>query len=442
MKKIMTKPESKLNLEVYKLYPYLLKLHNGPVFSESSADFSADSFFDLYLDFLNIYIVLLYSINTFLKSDKLKDSTGRKASYFFQKDNEIKNFEKISRDLKRYIIYYKNSKSDFNKKIYFAKIKYFMIQMMPVFNVLSEYIGSFSNTYLYRNITVKGRTLSIINQSIDESLLKLVRFSHNIINNFFKTYYSCFVSLYNLTDNIYGFVDKRSCIHNANYHMGNIPESMINIDINKFFNNCTVIKLINNQVFLKTLSSFNVDSSMIKSLYFGILSLFAYLTHNSVFPTGANYTPVLSNIMFLHIDVEIKNYINFLNKKHGNNINIIYSRYADDITVSSNTQNINNTNTLDISVVRHIESILNRYGFFLNYKKTKILNKGNTKTVNGINLDLVNNSLSIGTDKKLAFRKKVISDSSCLKNDPVFIGQLSHIKNVNIKQYNYITGKK
>ena len=96
MKKIMTKPESKLNLEVYKLYPYLLKLHNGPVFSESSADFSADSFFDLYLDFLNIYIVLLYSINTFLKSDKLKDSTGRKASYFFQKDNEIKNFEKIS----------------------------------------------------------------------------------------------------------------------------------------------------------------------------------------------------------------------------------------------------------------------------------------------------------------------------------------------------------
>ena len=119
------------------------------------------------------------------------------------------------------------------------------------------------------------------------------------------------MSLYNLTDNIYGFVDKRSCIHNANYHMGNIPESMINIDINKFFNNCTVIKLINNQVFLKTLSSFNVDSSMIKSLYFGILSLFAYLTHNSVFPTGANYTPVLSNIMFLHIDVEIKNYINF-----------------------------------------------------------------------------------------------------------------------------------
>ena len=54
--------------------------------------------------------------------------------------------------------------------------------------------------------------------------------------------------------------------------------------------------------------------SILKSFYFGIISLFCYLTHNSVFPTGASYTPVLSNLIFLFIDVEIKDYICSLNK--------------------------------------------------------------------------------------------------------------------------------
>ena len=436
-----SKRNSSLIEKTIESYPFLKEIYKPSkfnMFKADSADFSAESFFDLVLDFLVMYIVLLYSVTVCLKSGLLKNSNKQFSTYCFLNDDTISDFYKFSKEIEQYIGYYKNTKNNFNKDIYLTKINYLFNKLTSVFNLLSEYIGSFSNTYLYRNITINNRVLSIIDPAMNENLLLIIEFSHHIILKFFTNFYNSFLKFYDLEDHVYGFVGKKSCFHNATYHLNNKPESLINIDVNKFFNNCTIIKLINSNVFIKTLSNFDMRDSILKSFYFGIISLFCYLTHNSVFPTGASYTPVLSNLIFLFIDVEIKDYICSLNKKYGNNINIQYSRYADDITLSSNYQRINNINTLNITVIKHIENILNKYGFFLKYDKTKFFLKGDAKVVNGLILDIPNNKLSIGTDLKYELKNKLRNNPDALLTDKSYAGYISYVKGVSKKQYDYI----
>ncbi len=439
-----SKRNSSLIEKTIESYPFLKEIYKPSkfnMFKADSADFSAESFFDLVLDFLVMYKVLLYSVTVCLKSGLLKNSNKQFSTYCFLNDDTISDFYKFSKEIEQYIGYYKNTKNNFNKDIYLTKINYLFNKLTSVFNLLSEYIGSFSNTYLYRNITINNRVLSIIDPAMNENLLLIIEFSHHIILKFFTNFYNSFLKFYDLEDHVYGFVGKKSCFHNATYHLNNKPESLINIDVNKFFNNCTIIKLINSNVFIKTLSNFDMRDSILKSFYFGIISLFCYLTHNSVFPTGASYTPVLSNLIFLFIDVEIKDYICSLNKKYGNNINIQYSRYADDITLSSNYQRINNINTLNITVIKHIENILNKYGFFLKYDKTKFFLKGDAKVVNGLILDIPNNKLSIGTDLKHELKNKLRNNPDALLTDKSYAGYISYVKGVSKKQYDYIIGK-
>ena len=102
----------------------------------------------------------------------------------FLNDDTISDFYKFSKEIEQYIGYYKNTKNNFNKDIYLTKINYLFNKLTPVFNLLSEYIGSFSNTYLYRNITINNRVLSIIDPAMNENLLLIIEFSHHIILKF------------------------------------------------------------------------------------------------------------------------------------------------------------------------------------------------------------------------------------------------------------------
>ena len=98
--------------------------------------------------------------------------------------------------------------------------------------------------------------------------------------------------------------------------------------------------------------------------------------------------------------------------------------------MSSNYQRINNINTLNITVIKHIENILNKYGFFLKYDKTKFFLKGDAKVVNGLILDIPNNKLSIGTDLKHELKNKLRNNPDALLTDKSYAGYISYVKGV------------
>ena len=402
-----------------------------------SGAFTIQQFLKLYVLFLHMYmIVLKHSMKLILASTQNEYINSKKRNGDFLHQGAIANFmisyEIIMKNYKSYLI----TKNHKIKEMYLNNLIRESEKLNPVFNDLFEFLGSISNTFIFRNVTINDRVLSMINRGLPDATAKEIKQIHKYISRFFITYYRIYSTHYGLGDNVYGFVKNRSCVNNAQYHLANKPKSLINIDINKFFNNCTIIKAMKNRIFTDTIDLFDAPSAMKTSLNLGILSLLGYCTHNSVFPTGASFTPVLSNIMLLPIDVDIKSYIEQLAIKTESSIK--YSRYADDISVSSNRTKINNNHVLNIDVIKSIESILNSYGFYVKYKKTLIAGPGDKKTINNIVLDVDNGRLSIGTDKKLMFKTILSGDESDDDEKDYVIANLPYIKDISIEQYNYI----
>ena len=359
----------------------------------------------------------------------IKDSSSSVFNHGFH----IGNFYIFYNLFKKYFSgYNKNLKC---KPYYLNKIKALLANIVPTLNILSEYMGSVSNTFIYRNISIGTRDVSIINPSINNEITDLIKLNHKKIADTFNLFNSILHKHYGVDGNIYGFIKDKSCLDNANYHLSNSPESLINIDINKFFNNCNISNMIKYQN-LSILDCIDIDKDTLSCFKIGILSLLFYATHNSVFPTGSSHTPAMSNFLLTPIDVEINKYIANMNRSI--NSNIKYSRYADDITISSSSYKINSHYVLNINVVKDIERILRSYGFYINYKKTLIAGKRDRKSVNGIILDVQNNQLSFGSARKHDIKNQ-LNDPSVDDAQKLSLKYLlPYIKYINRKQFNYI----
>ncbi len=106
-------------------------------------------------------------------------------------------------------------------------------------------------------------------------------------------------------------------------------------------------------------------------------------TYNGYLPQGAITSPYISNLICYDLDLELIDICN--------DYNIMYTRYADDLTFSSNNL------YLLLSKMQEISSIIRYYGFKINYDKTKVLLPSDKQTITGIT---VNNG-EIKVDKKL-----------------------------------------
>lgn len=87
---------------------------------------------------------------------------------------------------------------------------------------------------------------------------------------------------------------------------------------------------------------------------------------------GACTSPILSNLCFKHVDEEID--------KICTHYNCIYSRYSDDISISSNYIDRN----ISINIINEVEKVLNINGFRSNKKKKMILPNGAKKIITGL----------------------------------------------------------
>ena len=128
-----------------------------------------------------------------------------------------------------------------------------------------------------------------------------------------------------------------------------------------------------------------------------------------VLPQGAPTSPKLANIICKRMDREIK--------KYAKTNNITYSRYADDLTFSSNS----NMPTL----IAEITGILEKYDFKINAEKTQTFAIGEPKFITG--LVVQNGIVRIPKQFKRELRKEI---HFCQK-----FGVLVHLQNTNATHF-------
>jgi len=320
-------------------------------------------------------------------------------------------------------------------------------------NMFAAPYGNLSNTCIFRHAKVKDRRISVINRKFPVELRETIKDELiSFADDMYKVYYNFYIDPGlpdSLANNVTGFVRGKSYVEHAREHLG--CKSAISVDISKFYDSISLSTIITNDLYLKSLiASFKIRTGMdfapetftnpnhfqvLRNLFniinLSFINIMNYYTHNGLLPTGANYSPVVSNIIFAPMDLSVKKYLSG---------NIKYTRYADDICISSmEGYNEDGSFVLNMDYVLELERIVNGSSFYLNYDKTHIMGPRDKKKIAGIILDTSGDTpkLSIGSNKKLEI-KKMLEGKRLHNLDPRERGILEWVKSINRDQYQFI----
>lgn len=139
-------------------------------------------------------------------------------------------------------------------------------------------------------------------------------------------------------------------------------------------------------------------------------------TYNNYLPQGAVTSPYIANLVCYHMDARINGYCS---RK-----DIVYTRYADDLTFSSDNRMLLN------KIEKFIKYIVTDEGFTINDKKTRYLSNDVKKTVTGITI----NDDSIHVDKK--FKRDLRAQIYCsiklkdYQNNSQILGKIAYVNSI------------
>ena len=198
------------------------------------------------------------------------------------------------------------------------------------------------------------------------------------INSYLQSYYTIFKP-----KNIHGFVlntnqVKANIFENAKLHTN--KKYVLNIDLEDFFDTISTKRIYN----LLSSELFDFNQDIAKALTF-------LCTYEGKLPTGAPSSPILSNLICLELDHYLLKFC------EGNKIT--YSRYADDITFSSDEE-------FNKNLIQELKEIIESFNFKINSKKTRLKSSNRKQTVTGL---IVNNKVNIDR-KKLKIIRAIIHD--------------------------------
>lgn len=195
--------------------------------------------------------------------------------------------------------------------------------------------------------------------------------------------------------------NKNGLRENADRHKRNI--FLLEMDITNFFSTIT-----EEQVY-RLFCNIGYGSKVA-----GILANLC--TYDEHLPQGAITSPYIANLVCFHMDARINGYCS---RK-----DIVYTRYADDLTFSSNNRTLLN------KTEKFIKYIVADEGFFINEKKTRYLSNDVKKTVTGITI----NDDSIHVDKKFKrnLRAQIYRSikSKDYENTSQILGKVAYVNSI------------
>jgi RNA-directed DNA polymerase len=184
-----------------------------------------------------------------------------------------------------------------------------------------------------------------------------------------------------IPDSVHGFISKkgipesRSIVSNARNHTH--KKVILSIDLKDFFHSITDLEIL--ELFKSKPFHFNEEVAFV---------LTKLTTFKGRLPMGAPTSPVLSNLYCLKIDHELED---LCHKE-----NVTYSRYADDLTFSSDKP-------ICQELINSIKSILDTAGFCLNTNKFRFQQANFKQVVNGIKVNK-----KVNVDRKYIRRLRAI----------------------------------
>ena len=172
---------------------------------------------------------------------------------------------------------------------------------------------------------------------------------------------------YQVPNCVHGFAEGKSVASNASMHTA--KNYVLNIDLKDFFPTITYTRVVKS---LKELGFNDEVSDIIARLCtIPMWDEQIQMLRNSL-PQGSPASPLLSNIVCSTLDQRLS----VLAKRYG----LTYSRYADDITFSSN----HSVYAKDGEFFKEFEDIVRSSGFKINEKKTRLQKRGSRQEVTGI----------------------------------------------------------
>ena len=336
------------------------------------------------------------------------------------------------------------------------------------FQALCDVIANFSNTVLFRSYrNKKGRLISIINHQLGVGDTKNIKSVHSDLATLF--------GMKNINNGYYSSVGvaKSTFSRRKISSYASKSSSVLKLDINKFYDSINAKKFIDNKVMFNLVrtgmvgpdfnklgdyASFSEVYNRNRNIFFKafnepvikvefncypfnepltsaidkdvdfermhiinyqmLIMILSFVTHNNRIPTGAIYSPALSNLFMLGFDMEMLDYVKSMRDKR---IYLKGVRYIDDLTFfiyknesqffsaecipnnADEENNLLNSSFKPFDIAKVVESKLNKYGLYLNYSKTCVQHSDNGNlTVLGLS---VNNNSALPSSK---YRKELI----------------------------------
>lgn len=292
-----------------------------------------------------------------------------------------------------------------------------MIDALRDFNRRRNYlIETQDKKTLYRSFKIPKRSggLRQIDAPVDELMDALRDLKFILEKRMFSSYHTC----------AFAYIRGRCAVDAVKRHQRNKSKWFLKIDFHDFFGSTT------NEFVLKMLSKifpFNVIIARDKYVLENALSL-CFL--NGGLPQGTPISPTITNLMMIPIDHAIAKYC------RNHSPSLCYTRYADDIIISSKT-------SFKWSEVQNdILKILSDFEapFSLNTKKTRYGSASGRNWNLGVMLNKDNN-ITIGNGKKKIFKAMLFQFCTDYKNnEPWSIDDTAHLQGLR-SYYEMVEGK-
>lgn len=195
-----------------------------------------------------------------------------------------------------------------------------------------------------------------------------------------------------INEKAHGFVDKKSIITNATPHLK--ADILINMDLKDFFPTLSykrvkgLFKSLGYSEAIATILGLLCTEAEVQEIELDNKPYFVEKSTRKL-PQGAPTSPAITNIICRRLDEKIA--------KIALDLNFTYTRYADDLTFSTSTEN----SKLVGKLMTKVKNAIAYEGFFVHPDKTKIIRTGGRKEVTGI---VVNEKLSISKETLKKFR--------------------------------------